>query len=144
MRTSLVFLQFVGHLQSVGRLYGGADGNLLQEDYATCCASQVCCSQSPCPWGRPLLTLPLQETRKYSKVDLAQSLIGVSTPFPESQGAQAFVYALPTSLVSMKFESKHNFAPPLSFNNLLMVVLQLAALLVSLQKMSTRPSTPPS
>ena len=144
MRTSLVFLQFVGHLQSVGQLYGGADGNLLQKDYATCCTSQVCCSQSPCPCGRPLLTLPLQETHKHSKADLAQSLMGVSTPFPGSQGAQAFVYALPASLASMKFESKHNCASPIIFNNLLMVVLQLAAILVSLQKMSTHPSTPPS
>ena len=34
-------------------LYTGANGNLVQEDL---CASQVCCSQSPCPRGRPLLT----------------------------------------------------------------------------------------
>ena len=105
---------------------------------------QVCCSQSPCPCGRPLLTLPLQETHKHSKVDLVQSPVGVSTPFPGSQGAQAFVYALPASLVSMKFESKHNFAPPTIFNNLFMVVLQLAVILVFLQKMSTHPPTPPS
>ena len=68
--------------------------------------------------------------------------MGVSTPFPESHGAQAFVYALAASLVSMKFESKHNFASPLSFNNLLMVVLQLVEILVfSQENMSTRPST---
>jgi len=34
-------------------LYGGVNGDLLQEDlYHT----QLCCTQSPCPCGRPLLT----------------------------------------------------------------------------------------
>ena len=35
------------------RLYGGVNGNLLQEGL---CHTQVCCTQSPCPCGRPLLT----------------------------------------------------------------------------------------
>ena len=35
------------------RLYDGVHGNLLQEGL---CHSQVCCTQSPCPCGRPLLT----------------------------------------------------------------------------------------
>ena len=35
------------------RLYGGVNGNLLQEGL---CHSQVCCTQSPCPCIRPLLT----------------------------------------------------------------------------------------
>ena len=34
-------------------LYGGVNGNLLQESL---CHSQACCIQSPCPCGRPLLT----------------------------------------------------------------------------------------
>ena len=34
-------------------LYGGVNGNLLQEGL---CHTQVCCTQSPCPRGRPLLT----------------------------------------------------------------------------------------
>ena len=34
-------------------LYGGVNGNLLQEGL---CHTQVCCAQSPCPCGRPLLT----------------------------------------------------------------------------------------
>ena len=33
--------------------YGGVNGNLLQEGL---CHTQICCMQSPCPWGRPLLT----------------------------------------------------------------------------------------
>ena len=35
------------------RLYGGVDGDLLQEGL---CHTQVCCTQSPCPHGSPLLT----------------------------------------------------------------------------------------
>ena len=35
------------------QLYGGVDGNLLQEGL---CHTQVCCTQSPCPCSRPLLT----------------------------------------------------------------------------------------
>ena len=34
-------------------LYGGVNGDLLQEDL---CLTEVCCIQSPCPSGRPLLT----------------------------------------------------------------------------------------
>ena len=35
------------------QLYGGVNGNLLQEGL---CHIQVCCTQSPCSWSRPLLT----------------------------------------------------------------------------------------
>ena len=35
------------------QLYGGVNGNLLQEGL---CHTQVCCTQSPCPCSRPLLT----------------------------------------------------------------------------------------
>ena len=35
------------------QLYGGVIGNLLQEGL---CHTQVCCTQSPCPCGSPLLT----------------------------------------------------------------------------------------
>ena len=34
-------------------LYGGVNGDLLQEGL---CHTQVCCTQSPCPCGRPLMT----------------------------------------------------------------------------------------
>ena len=34
-------------------LYGGVNGDLLQEGL---CLTQVCCTQCPCPCGRPLLT----------------------------------------------------------------------------------------
>ena len=35
------------------QLYGGVNGDLFQEGL---CHTQVCCTQSPCPCGRPLLT----------------------------------------------------------------------------------------
>ena len=35
------------------RLYGGVNGDLLQEGF---CHTQVCCTQSPCLCGSPLLT----------------------------------------------------------------------------------------
>ena len=35
------------------QLYGGINGDLLQEGL---CHTQVCCTQSPCPCGSPLLT----------------------------------------------------------------------------------------
>ena len=50
-------------------LYGGASGDLLQEGL---CHTQVCCTQSPHPWGRPLLTRP--STRRHSDTVLARSL----------------------------------------------------------------------
>ena len=34
-------------------LYGGVNDDLLQEGL---CHTQICCTQSPCPQGRPLLT----------------------------------------------------------------------------------------
>ena len=44
-------------------------------------ACQDCCCQSPSPCGRPLLTLPPQETLKHSQVGLAQCLVGITAPF---------------------------------------------------------------
>ena len=35
------------------QLYGGVNGSFLQEGL---CHTQVCCTQSPCPCGSPLLT----------------------------------------------------------------------------------------
>ena len=55
-------------------LYGGVNGYLLQKGL---CHTQVCCTQSPCPCGRPLLTHTSTETLKHSKARLAQSLWGL-------------------------------------------------------------------
>ena len=40
------------------QLYSGVNGDLLQEGL---CHTQVCCSQSPCPCGSPLLTCTSME-----------------------------------------------------------------------------------
>ena len=45
----------------------------------TCHASQVCCSQSPCPHSRPLL-IHAPTGDKHSKAGLAQSLVGSLGP----------------------------------------------------------------
>ena len=51
--------------------YGGVNGDLLQEGL---CHTQMCCIQSPCPCGRPLLTLPPQGTFKHSSDSETQFL----------------------------------------------------------------------
>ena len=48
--------------------YGGVNGDLLQEGL---CHAQVCCIQSPCPCGRPLLT---RTSTGDTQTVLAQSL----------------------------------------------------------------------
>ena len=48
-------------------LYGGVNGGFLQE---ALCYTQVCCTQSPCLCGRPLL----EERLEHSKAGLPQSL----------------------------------------------------------------------
>ena len=50
----IIVLQFVGHLLSGSML--GLMATSSKKIYATLCVSQVCCSQSPCPCGRLLLT----------------------------------------------------------------------------------------
>ena len=45
-------LEWVAISFSIWCLYGGVNGDLLQEGL---CHTQVCCTQSPCPCGRPLL-----------------------------------------------------------------------------------------
>ena len=50
----IIVLQFVGRL-----LYGSVVGLMATSSkraYATCCVTQVCCTQSSCLCGRPLLT----------------------------------------------------------------------------------------
>ena len=58
-RTFLTVWEFVWHNcstvcgLSARHLYGGVNGDLLHEGL---CHTQECCTQSPCPCGRPLLT----------------------------------------------------------------------------------------
>ena len=60
-------------------LYGGVNGDLLQE---ALCHTQVCCTQSPCPFSRPLLIRNSTEDTQ-TLAGLAQTLWGplVSTRF---------------------------------------------------------------
>ena len=55
------------------QLYDGVNGNLLQEGLYH---SQVCCTQSPCPCSRPLLTIPPQETLTHSSVSVSVGSLG--------------------------------------------------------------------
>ena len=55
------------------RLYGGINGNLLQEGL---CCTQVYCTQSPCPWSSPLLTrVSTGDTQTQFWVSLLGSLV---------------------------------------------------------------------
>ena len=57
------------------RLYGGVNGDLLQEGL---CHTQICSTQSPCPcpWSSPLLTHTSQEKLKPSSVSVSVGSLG--------------------------------------------------------------------
>ena len=58
--------------------------------YATYCASQICCSQSPVPVAGYCWPVPPQETLKHSKAGLAQSLTEGTAPF--HNGNQSWIF----------------------------------------------------
>ena len=72
----------------------------FRRTYAVCCASQDFCCQNFCPCSRPLLTHN-SIGNPHSKAGLAQSLVGVTAPFPQSLYRQGFVCALQESLARM-------------------------------------------
>ena len=101
----ITVLQFVGHL--LGGSMVGLMVTSSKRTFATHRASQVCCSQSRCPHGRPLLT-------RASTGD-TQTLIGRSGSVCVGSGSwctQGFVCAHRTSLVGMGFGSKCDFIAP--------------------------------
>ena len=49
----MIVFQYVGHLLGISAV--GPMATSSSWTYATCCASLVCCSQSPRPCGRPLV-----------------------------------------------------------------------------------------
>ena len=67
-------------LQFVGRLLHGSVVELMStfsmKTYATRCASQDCCSQSPCPRGKPLLTHISTGDTQILKTKSTQSVSG--------------------------------------------------------------------
>ena len=83
------------------QLYGGVNGNLLQEGL---CRTKVCCTQSPCPCGSPLLT---RTSTGATQTQFCLSLCGISG-FVWAR----FVWALWVFLVDMGFDSRCSFAPP--------------------------------
>ena len=56
VREFLWYNCFVVCGSSARQLYGGVNGDLLQEGLCHRLCDQVSCTQSPCPWSRPLLT----------------------------------------------------------------------------------------
>ena len=82
-------------------LYGKVNGDLLQEGL---CHTQVCCTQSSCPCGRPLLT---HTSTGDTQTQFCLSLCGVSW---HTQG----LFEPRVSLTDMGFDSKRSFAPPAS------------------------------
>jgi len=70
------------------RIYGGINGDLLQEGL---CHTQVCCTQNPCLCGRPLLTLT--STVQFSSV--AQSCPTLCYPMNHSTPGLPVHHQLP-------------------------------------------------
>jgi len=87
--------------------YGGANGDLFQEDLFRTPWLPGLCSQSPCPRGGPLLT--------WASAGDTQTLKGragsVSCGLPGSWCIRGFVWTLQASLAGMGFDSKCDFAP---------------------------------
>ena len=83
------------------QLCGGVNGDLLQEGL---CHTQICCTQSPCPCGRPVLT-------RTSSGDTQTSSVSVSV---RSLGPRGHRVCLGPPSVSggMLFDSKCDLALP--------------------------------
>ena len=91
------------------RLYGGVNGNLIQE---ALCHTQVCCTES----------LPLRQAtadpylhRRHSNTVLSQSLWG-----PRILVYTRFVWAIWASLAALGFDSKCDFTPSTKLLRLLL------------------------
>ena len=95
----IIVLQFVGCFLS-GSVVG-----------LTYCASQVCCSQSPCPCSRPLLICASAGDTQTFKGRSGLVSCGV----PGSLCTQGFVWALWVSLVCVGFDFRCSFPPPTIF-----------------------------
>ena len=82
-------------LQFVGCLLGGSVVELMvtssKRASGTRCASQVCCSQSPCPHGRPLLTSASAGEAQTLKGRAGSVSCGGHCSFPRSWCAQNLV-----------------------------------------------------
>lgn len=128
--------------------YEWAKGGLLQEDVGPMPGPQGGCCQSPCARRRP-----------HPQAGRRPSLRSGHGWFPGSLAPQVLLHPA-ASLVGMRFDFKCNCAPPSVLSQLLLspwtrgifclvgphillsAVVQLIAILVFSQKMSTRPSSP--
>jgi len=81
-------------------LYNGVNSDLLQEGL---CHTQVCCTQSPCPWSRPLLT---HTSTGDTETQFWLSLCGVSGSWCK-KGLN-----LPSVSGGYGVDSKRDFTPP--------------------------------
>ena len=81
--------------------------------YAKCHVSQVCCSQSACPLGRPLMTHASAGDTQTLKGRSDSVSCGGSLLLSLGPGAyKDFVCPLQASLVDMKLDSKHDCTSP--------------------------------
>ena len=133
------------------QLYGGINGDLLQEGL---CHTHVCCSQSPCPCGRQLLTHT--STGDIQTLKGRSDLVSVGSPcvhkvlFEPSEHLWwewdlTLNVILPLlSCWGFSFVLEHGVCFLVRSNILLsMVVQQRVIILEFLQKMSAHPSSPP-
>ena len=85
--------------------YVGFNGDLIQE---CLCHTQVWCTQSPCPWGRPLLTwTSAGDTQTHRSGSVFVGSLG--------PGVHEVCLSPWVSFEGMGFESKHDFTPPTIF-----------------------------
>ena len=91
----------LSQLCKLWQLYGGVNGNLLQDSL---CHTQVCCTQSPCSCRSPL---PTCTSAGDTQTQFCLSLHGVS-------GSWCTRICLSPLSISGRygFDSKHYFAPP--------------------------------
>ena len=134
-------------------LYGGINGDLLQEGL---CHTPVCCTQSSCPWGRPLLTYSSTgdiQTPKGRSGSVSVGSPGVHKVLSEPSECLWWVWYLILNVISpflpscwgFSFALGHGVSFSVGSNILLMVFQQLFVVLEFLQeKMSAYLSTLPS
>ena len=151
------FPQFMGCL--LGCFMVGVMATSSKRCYATCYASQVCCSQSPCPCSRPLLTCAsIEDTQtlkgRSGSVSVEPLDSGAHKVLLEPSKHHWQIWGLILNAISSLFSSCLGFhfalGHKVSFfvrSNILlsMVVQQRTEMLEMLQeKMSTHPFTLPS
>ena len=101
---------------SARQLYGGTNGNLLQECLCYTLCDPVLLQPEPlAPW-QATADLCLHRSHSNTQRQVWLSLCGASG----SWCTQGFVWALPVSLACMEIDSKHYFVPPTIFLGLLL------------------------